>query len=35
MYDDDDGVLYCPACGWEVGMKLNDDDPILEEVFGE
>lgn len=24
MYEDEDGALYCPSCGWEVGTPVSD-----------
>lgn len=26
MWDDDDGVLYCPNCGWQAGTPVDEDD---------
>lgn len=24
MYEDEDGLVYCPNCGWEVGTPVED-----------
>lgn len=24
MYEDEDGSVYCPNCGWEVGTPVED-----------
>lgn len=27
MWDDDDGTIYCPNCGWSPGEKVDTEEP--------
>ena len=35
MWDDEDGVLYCPNCGWEPGHPVEVDDGEQAEADGD
>lgn len=25
MWEDEDGAIYCPNCGWEIGTPVDDE----------